>query len=90
MITSHWALQQWATTSHNSTGNIKEYADTAGRLILIIMSRDSKSGERGEHARAIFFAPAVQIFGLWMRTGCALVLILAPAVLMFDPNSLGN
>ena len=39
------------------------------------MSRDSKSGERGEHALAIFFAPTVLIFGLCTRTGCALVLI---------------
>ena len=34
----------------------------------------SKNGERGEHARAIFL-PAVLIFGLCTRTGCALVLI---------------
>ena len=36
---------------------------------------DTKSGEHGEHARAIFLAPAVLIFGLCTRTGCALVLI---------------
>ena len=49
--------------------------------------RDGKSGDRGEQARAIFFAPTVLIFGLCTLSGCA---FLAPAVLMFGPNSLGN
>ena len=52
--------------------------------------RDSKSGERGEHARAIFFAPAVLIFGLCMRTGCALVLIFGSSCANVWPKQFGQ
>ena len=52
--------------------------------------RDSKSGERGEHARAIFL-PLLCKFLVCVRAhDVHLCLFLAPAVLMFGPNSLGN
>ena len=55
--------------------------------------RDSKSGERGEHARAIFFGPAELIFwsvyaqrmciGAYFGCSCANVWAISTAVLSF-------
>ena len=51
---------------------------------------ESKSGERGEHARAIFL-PLLCYFLVCVRAqDVHWCLFLAPAVLMFGPNSLGN
>ena len=55
-----------------------------------MLCRDSKSGERGEHALAIFFAPAVLIFGLCTRTGCALVLIFGSSCANVWPKQFGQ
>ena len=52
--------------------------------------RDSKRGERGEHDRAIFFAPAVQIFGLCTHTGCAMVLIFGSSCANVWPKQFGQ
>ena len=57
---------------------------------IVIFSRDAKSGECGEHARANFFAPAVLIFGLCTRTGCALVLIFGSSCANVWPKQFGQ
>ena len=56
------------------------------------MARDSKSGERGEHARAIFCPCCANFWSAYAARAQDVnwCLFLAPAVLMFDPNSFGN
>ena len=59
-------------------------------LICSLSNRDSKSGERGEHTRAIFL-PLLCYFLVCVRAqDVHWCLFLVPAVLMFGPNSLGN